>query len=216
MRTSRFLPAVILILAAGSWSVSGARDNGRTAPASTRGIRAVEVAAAAGSGCGMLETVVARVPRCDARGAAKATAVRASAGRVSSHDGPSGAGCDACASWADCRSQLESSGASTQIVPLKNGVMYVYTADTPMGMRAVQAAVAQHHERLHSVEGGGDKVHLCASCRAMRGAAASGKLVHEVLNIDGGCIMVTTSSDPAIVSKIYAEAGVPIPPRVRG
>jgi hypothetical protein len=162
----------------------------------------------------MLETAVAAVPRGDARGAGRAPALRGAA-KAAGHDASSAPGCDACGSWGDCRRQLESSGASTQIVPLKNGVMYVYTADTPIGMRAVQAAVAQHHERLHTLEAAGDKAHLCANCRAMRGAAASGKLVHEVLNIDGGCIMVTTSSDPAVVSRIYAEAGVPIPPRVR-
>ena len=107
-------------------------------------------------------------------------------------------------------------GASTQVVPLKNGMMFVYTADTRAGIHAVQAAVAHHQERLDALAAAANRARLCPGCRALRTAAARGRLSHEVLDIDGGCIMVTTSSDPAVVAKIYAEAGVASTPRVKG
>ena len=62
----------------------------------------------------------------------------------------------------------------------------------------------------------GESARLCASCRAMRGAAASGKLAREIIKIDGGCITLTTSADPAVVTMIHAEAGIttPIRPKI--
>src|SRR5213075_982331 len=39
--------------------------------------------------------------------------------------------CDACADMATCAQALEQNGAHTQVLPLKNGVMFVYTTDTP-------------------------------------------------------------------------------------
>jgi hypothetical protein len=108
---------------------------------------------------------------------------------------------------------LGGAGATTQVVPLKNGVMYVYTADTPAGIRAVQSAVAHHQERLRAL---GLGARLCPECRALHAAYVHGKLSHEVLNIEGGCIMVTTSSDAAVVARIHLDAGIPGSPRVKG
>jgi hypothetical protein len=144
-----------------------------------------------------------------------AAAVRAGGGAGCGHGPAANAGCDACESWTTCRGGLERAGASTQVVSMKNGVMCVYTADTPAATRAVQAAVAQHHERLELLATAGDKPQLCPACKALRGAVASGKLTHEVLNVEGGCIMVMTSSDPSVVAMIYAEAGVAGPARAK-
>ncbi len=207
--TSRLLvTAAIILLAGGSWSPAPARGQaGR--PAS--GARTLLTAGSAGglSGCGMLEASAV-----EAHGARKPAGARR-LGPVAGSGSSVGGACDACASWAQCRGQLQSAGASTQVVPLKNGIMYVYIADTPAAMRAVQVAVEQHHERLHALEAAGDRARLCSSCRAIRGGEASGRVVHEVLNIDGGCLMVTTSSDPAMVAKIYAAAGITLPARVK-
>jgi len=122
-------------------------------------------------------------------------------------------GCASCESWSICLDGLGDAGASTQVVPLKNGVMYVYTADTQAGIRAVQSAVAHHQERLRAL---GPAARLCPECRALHAAYVHGKLTHEVLNIEGGCIMITTSSDPAVITRILMDAGIPGSPRVKG
>ena len=123
--------------------------------------------------------------------------------------------CDACADMAGCEQEIESAGASTQVVPLKNGVMFVYTADTPASVHAVQAAMARRNDRMLQFASAGDKAHLCASCKEMRGAAAVGKLSREVVNIEGGCLTLVTSSDPSIVAKIHAMAGITTASRVK-
>lgn len=113
-------------------------------------------------------------------------------------------GCDACADMADCDGELKSSGAVTQVVKLKNGIMYVYTAKEPGKVRAVQAAVAQRHDRMAALQASGEKAHLCRDCKSMRGAIASGKLTREVVTIEGGCLTLVTSVDRALVSKLHS------------
>ena len=49
----------------------------------------------------------------------------------------------------------------------------------------------------------------------MRGAIASGKLTREVVNIEGGCLTLMTSSDPAMVAKIHAMADTQGPRRTK-
>jgi hypothetical protein len=222
MRNFGLFSAVIAIVAAGSWSASHAGESGKAAQA------AAVSHATCSSGMATRCTPVQSTPRgtvaaavvgagtCSSHGARRAVAARAGGGTTSWHGAAAKVGCDGCESWMTCSSELESAGASTQVVSLKNGVMYVYIAETPAGTRAVQAAVAQHHERLELQVTAGDKARLCPGCKALRGAAASGKLMHEVLNIDGGCIMVMTSSDPAVVSRIQAEAGIASPARAKG
>lgn len=114
------------------------------------------------------------------------------------------ANCDACADMSDCDGELRNSGAITQVVKLKNGIMYVYTAQQPGKVRAVQAAVAQRNERLVAMTASGEKAKLCPDCKAMRGAVASGKLNREMVTIEGGCMTLVTSTDRAIVSKLHA------------
>jgi hypothetical protein len=167
---------------------------------------------------------------CCAKDAATATAHATGAGRVEAV--PAGASChgegmttaagravhencDACADMANCNQQLEAVGATMQVVPIKNGVMYVYTASSPGGVRAVQAAMARRNDRMQHMASAGETVKLCAECKAMRGAAASGKLVREVVNIEGGVLTMMTSSDAAVVSRIHQLAGVQTAVRVK-
>ena len=118
------------------------------------------------------------------------------------------ADCDACLDMAGCERELESAGATTQVVSLKNGVMFVYTADSPASVHAVQAALARRSDHMAQLAAAGGKAHLCGSCKEMRGAQASGKLSREVVNIDGGCLTIVTSTDPALVARIHTMAGL--------
>jgi trimeric autotransporter adhesin len=114
--------------------------------------------------------------------------------------------CDGCADMAKCEEEILGAGGRVQVVPLKNGVMYVYTAESSAGVRAVQAAVSHRNERMAAWTTAGDHVHLCSECKAMRGAAASGKLNREVINIEGGCLTLMTSNDAGIVAKLHEMA----------
>jgi hypothetical protein len=125
------------------------------------------------------------------------------------------ADCDACMDMTGCAEEINKIGASSQMVPLKNGVMFVYTADSPSKVHAVQAALARRSARMASMTTAGDQAHLCSDCKAMRGAAASGKLTREVVNIEDGCLTMMTSNDPRIVSKIHAMTGTQLASRVK-
>ena len=114
--------------------------------------------------------------------------------------------CDGCADMSRCAQEISGAGGRVQIVPLKNGVMYVYTAESSSGVRAVQAAISHRNERLAAWTTDGDHVKLCSECKSMRGAAASGKLNREVVNIEGGCLTLMTSSDPTIVTRLHEMA----------
>jgi hypothetical protein len=115
--------------------------------------------------------------------------------------------CDACADMAQYDSEIQAVGGQTQMVRLKNGVMFVHTADSPSHVRAVQAAMMRRNDRLVALTSAGDKVKLCAECKAMRGAMASGKLNREIVTIEGGCLTLMTSNDRSIVAKLHAIAG---------
>lgn len=117
--------------------------------------------------------------------------------------------CDACSDMAACADQLRTTGSQTQVVPLKNGVMFVYTADSPSSVRAVQSAVAHRTGRLTAMTVAGDKARLCPECKNIRGAIASGKLNRETVNIEGGCLTLMTSGDPAMVGRLRTMAGLP-------
>ena len=157
---------------------------------------------------------------CSAKGASATTALNTTrsrtmlagaGGQCSGHMSSSStaaramhADCDACADMADCEAELQGSGARVQMVPLKNGLMFVYTAASPGKVSALQSSLARRTERLNQLVSAGEKAHLCAECKAMRGAMASGRLNREVVNIEGGALTLMTSSDPSMVSKIYA------------
>lgn len=115
--------------------------------------------------------------------------------------------CDACGDMAACESELKSAGSQFQVVPLKNGVMYVYTATDAKNVRTVQSAVARRTQRMNALVNA-NNAKLCPECKTMRGAMASGKLTREIVNIEGGSISLVTSSDPSMVAKLYSMAGL--------
>ena len=127
------------------------------------------------------------------------------------HDGA----CDACADLNKCEEALRAAGSVTQIVKLKNGVMYVYTADDPSKVRAVQAAMSRRNQRLVAITAAGDKAHLCGECKYMRGAVASGKLTRELVPIEGGVLTLMTSNDPAVVARLHEMAGTQLSVRTK-
>jgi hypothetical protein len=168
------------------------------APGGSQGVDAVLVGSGAGCNHGAASTSasVAGSGSCSGHGMAKAA------------DNYQHADCDACADMAFCEGEVKSLGATVQIVPLKNGVMYVYTAADPRNVHAVQASMGRRNDRMLSILAAGDKAHLCPSCKAVRGSIASGKMNREMVNIEGGCLTLMTSNDPATLSKIYAMAGL--------
>lgn len=119
------------------------------------------------------------------------------------------AGCDACSDLSACQAELEAAGASIQTVPIKNGVMFVYTAASPGQVNAIQSVMSRRTEHLSRILASGDGAHLCGDCRSMRGAMVSGRLVREVVNIEGGTLVLMTSDDPQLVKRIrtLADAG---------
>lgn len=123
--------------------------------------------------------------------------------------------CDGCADMAFCDGEVGAMGATVQVVPLKNGVMYVYTANDANKVHAVQASMEHRNERMSGMLAAGDKAKLCPSCKSVRGAIASGKLSREFVNIEGGCLTLMTSNDPTTVSKIYSLAGIKGPTSIK-
>ncbi len=122
--------------------------------------------------------------------------------------------CSACEDWALCETQIDATGARSQVVALKNGVMIVYTAEGAEGVRAVQAAVARRGEGMKaSITSRKADAKLCPDCKQMRGALASGKLHREVVNVEKGAMDLLTSNDKAIVQKIHSMTGAQIAAR---
>jgi hypothetical protein len=203
---NRLLFAVaIVLLAAGTWTTTRAGEV-------IRGARPGTAAAVARGDSRRADTLPAGVDRCCPHRLTRVGIVRT--GGISGAP-PGRAGvpvlepCAACDDWELCAHALESVGASMQVMPLRNGVMRVFTAATPAGVRVVQAALALHYERMSALITAGETARLCSSCRIMRGAAVSGKLAREIIKSDGGCITLTTSADTAIVRKIHEETGIP-------
>jgi hypothetical protein len=114
--------------------------------------------------------------------------------------------CASCESWVSCESDVRALGAKAQVVPLKNGVMVVYTADSPGDVRVLQSAVAKRHDRMLAALAAGQQK-LCDECKQLRGAMASGKLNREVVNVERGCMTLMTSNDRGVVQKIRAMNG---------
>ena len=110
---------------------------------------------------------------------------------------------------------LDAVGAERQVVRLKNGVMIVYSASSPSRVNAVQAAVSTRGEHLAHWASAGEKAHLCNECRTIRGAMASGKLSREVVNIEGGTLLLLTSTDPAMVARVHAMADQKVATRIK-
>jgi hypothetical protein len=113
-----------------------------------------------------------------------------------------------------CDGELKDAGSNYQVVKLKNGVMYVYTANNAKSAHAVQTAIARRTERINALVST-SKAKLCPDCKSMRGALASGKLTREVVNVEGGSISLVTSEDPTIVAKLYSIAGLDVAKAVK-
>jgi hypothetical protein len=123
--------------------------------------------------------------------------------------------CDACADMAQTDAELMEGGTDVQAVPIKNGVMFIYSTSKPGQVSAIQSVMARRTEHLNRLVNSGDKVKLCPECRSMRGAMASGKVTREVVNIEGGALTLLTSNDPAMVKKIRAIADHTMAARVK-
>ena len=111
--------------------------------------------------------------------------------------------CSACTDWMACEDEIRATGATSQVVPLKNGAMIVYTAETTEGVKAVQAAVARRNDKMQAAQSMGVSTKLCPDCKQLRGALASGKLSREVVNVERGCMTLLTSTDRGVVQKIH-------------
>jgi hypothetical protein len=176
----------------------GASSSAKGAAASdccaAKGAQATRATAAVASPNGQVDAVLVGGPSCSSH--AKSARTSASAD------------CEACGDMLVCESDIAQAGGRVQVVPLKNGVMYVYTADASAKVRAVQSAVTRHADRMISLNAAADKVTLCPSCKEIRGAMASGKLAREVVNIDSGCLMMVTSTDSRLVGRLYTIAGL--------
>jgi hypothetical protein len=200
--------ATLVVMAAGTWTTTRADEV-------VRGDRVDAVVAVARWDGRRVDALPAGVDRCCPHRPTRVGIVRVGgiSGTPPGNAGPPPAiePCAACDDWELCAAELESVGASMQVMPLRNGVMRVFTATTPVGVRVLQAALALHYERMSKLITTGAAVRLCPECRVMRGAAASGKLAREIIKTDSGCITLTTSADPAIVMKIHAETGIPPP-----
>jgi hypothetical protein len=135
---------------------------------------------------------------CAAKGA-KTTA--AAAGQCPMHATAAHADCAVCEDELECDGDIRATGARAQVVALRNGAMIVYTLDGAENVRALQAAVARHNQGVVAALQGDAK--LCASCKKLRGALASGKLTREVVNVERGCQLLITSSDRSIVQQVH-------------
>ena len=177
--------------------------------------RATAVTASATSGCGShgaASAVTAAAPPANTVDAVLAGSGGSCSGHGASKSAKAKTGdCDGCADMAFCEGEAKSMGATVQVVPLKNGVMYVYTALDPGKVHAVQASMERRSEHMASLLSAGDKAHLCPTCKSVRGAIASGKLNRELVNIEGGCLTLMTSNDAATLTQIYAMAGLKNP-----
>ena len=212
MKARFLIAAAFVLLAAGTCATAWAGG-------ALRGARVDASVAVTRGSAHPLAALPAGVDRCCPHRMGRVGIVR-TGGIIATPPGNAGAPgvepCDACDDWELCARQLEGVGASMQVMALRNGVMRVFTASTPPGVRVVQTALALHFERMSALIAAGDAARLCPAFRVMRGAAVSGKLAREIIKIDGGCITLTTSTDPAIVTRIHAETGIaiPIPPKL--
>ncbi len=111
--------------------------------------------------------------------------------------------CDDCNSWESCSEALRTAGAHIQVIKLKNGVAFLYTADSPSGANAVQAAMARRSERYTEITRAGGKAKLCNDCKSTRDAVARGNITREIVSIEGGSMAIMTSNNPTIVARFH-------------
>ncbi len=139
-------------------------------------------------------------------------ATAAAAGNCTMHSAAAHGDCAVCTDEAACGEDLTQIGAHEQVVGLRNGTMILYTADNPENVRELQAAVALYNNRVISALRS-SKAKLCTSCKRLRGALASGKLVRQVVNVERGCQLIITSSDRSIVRQVHATTDAQVAAR---
>jgi hypothetical protein len=119
------------------------------------------------------------------------------------------ADCAVCLDEATCDNDLRGMGVRSQVLTLRNGAMIVYSAESPVAVRSLQATVARYNDRIMSEYSNNGDAKLCGECKAFRGAMASGKFTRELVNVRNGCQILLTSSDKHIVEKIHDMANAP-------
>jgi hypothetical protein len=147
---------------------------------------------------------------CAMKGSSAAVAGNAKGATTATAAAKNAADCSSCHDWTTCEADVRALGARSQVVALKNGAMIVYTTDAPTDVKTLQAMVAKRHEKLLAVLAAGGNQKLCADCRSLRGAIASGKLHREVVNVERGCMTLLTSNDQDIVRRIRNMTGQPV------
>ena len=207
MRHLRLVLPALAVVVGGTWAFQTSacdRDKATSASASDHCSGAKSAATTASMSCtgGSAKTTAVAA---GSQGCMHDKALSAGSGSCSAHTMAGASGnCDGHSVMALGFDDLDFDGCRTQVVPLKNGVMFVYTAEKPGKVNEVQSALARRSERLSQIVASGDKAHLCPDCKAIRGAMASGKMTREVVNIEGGALTLMTSDDPTIVAKIHA------------
>ena len=199
----------------------GCTVHGAAVTASMRGSCAGHGASTAAAGGCSMHGVTASAGGCTAHGARGAMAhagcsehgLSAMAAGLGSNctgadraSASAGQDCESCQDLAACDAELQAAGASMQTVPIKNGVMFVYTARAPGGVNAIHSVMARRTEHLSRIIGEGARAQLCEECKSMRGEMASGRLVREVVNIESGSLVLVTSDDPTLIKRIRAVA----------
>ncbi len=142
--------------------------------------------------------------------AKSATSMAGMGAKSAAHTMAAAHDCAACDDWMTCEQDVRAMGAKAQVVPLKNGAMVVYTADSPGDVKVLQSMVAKRHDHMLAALSAGSSQRLCDECKQLRGAIASGKLHREVVNVERGCMTLMTSTDRGIVQKIRAMTGQPV------
>jgi len=153
---------------------------------------------------------MAGMDHCSGAKSAMFVAASAAGMRCASHQNGVAHECAACESWTALDQAAHAIGARSQVVPIKNGAMIVYTADSPANVRALQALVAKRNDQMLAALAGGSEAKLCDDCKPLRGAMASGKLNREIVNVEKGCMALITSNDRGVVQKIRTMTGQPL------
>jgi hypothetical protein len=190
--------------AAGSCSMHGASATAASASCAMHG-----ASATAASNCTMGGKTAAAAGTCTMGGktaaAAGSCAMHATAAAGGKADVAVAAhgDCVVCADQAACDEDVRVLNAHAQVVPLRNGSMIVYTAETPESVRALQAALARHNELVMAALAANGDASLCGGCKSFRGAMASGKFSRELVNVKSGVQVLLTSNDREIVQRIH-------------
>lgn len=220
----KLLRLLALSIAATAWCSSAALacDDSKTSAANgaSCGTKSASTkTASASSCCSKSATTTTAVTASSTGAAAEAHPACANKGTKTAGSGNCSmhamahADCAVCADEMACDDDVKATGARAQVVALRNGTMIVYTLDGTGNVRALQAAVARHNAQVVAALQGDAK--LCPSCKKLRGALASGKLVREVVNVERGSQVLITSSERAIVEQIQNSTNAQLAARTK-